>query len=415
MMGCVLAWAENWPRFRGPTGQGVSTESNLPTQWSPTENIRWKVAIPGAGWSSPVVWDDRVFVTTAADDGVSCRLVCVDRKSGAVLWNNEVLRQQPPSKERKNSHATPTPATDGKRVYTVFGDGSVVAVDFGGNVVWTNRDAKYYSRHGLGASPMLYDNLVIMPYDGSNFVSERGKWPNNPAEEQLGWRTPWDKAQLIALDASTGQRVWTGKRGMSRIAHVTPLLLEENGTTQLVSCAGDVVQGFNPRTGERIWSVYSKGEGVTPSPAIGDGHIFTATGFEKQLICAVRTGGKGDITDSHIAWEQRKGAPTQPSLLYLSPYLYAISDGGIGHCYDGKTGEIIWEERIGGDHCASPVYADGKIYFLSERGETAIINASPEFKIVARNTIDVRCQASIAVSQGNLFIRSENNLFCIGR
>ena len=191
-------------------------------------------------------------------------------------------------------------------------------------------------------------------------------------------------------------------------------MLKVDGRPQIVSCAGDAIQGFDPKTGERLWTVYSQGEGVTPSPAMGDGLIFTSSGFEKTTLRTVRAGGTGDITSTHIAWEQKKGAPTQPSLLYLKPHLYSISDGGVAHCYNATNGEIVWQERVGGNHCASPVYADGKIYFLSEGGETVIIEAGPQFKEVARNSMGEKCQASIAVSQGNLFIRTENNLFCIG-
>lgn len=406
--------AENWPRFRGPTGQGHSSEKNLPTHWSSDSNVVWKTAIAGEGWSSPIVWNDRVFLTSATEHGTQCRVICVDRKSGKLLWDKMVFEQVPLRKEGKNSYATPTPVTDGERVYAVFGDGSVVALDFDGGVVWTNREVNFYSRHGLGASPMIHDGLLIMPYDGSNRVTAAGQWPNNSAEERLGWQIPWDKAFVVALDVKTGRRVWTGKRGMSRIAHITPLVLTEGGSTQIISCAGDAIQAFDPKTGERIWTVYSQGEGVTPSPAIGDGLIFTSSGFEKTTLRTVRTGGKGDVTETHIAWEQRKGTPTQPSLLYVSPHLYAISDGGIAHCYKGDTGEIIWEERIGGNHSASPVYADGKIYFLSEAGETTVIKAGTRFEILARNSLGEKCQASMAISQGHIFIRTAENLYCIG-
>ena len=410
----VIGRAENWPGFRGPTRQGVSTETGLPLQWSAESNVVWKTPIAGTGWSSPIIWEDRIFVTTATDNGSSCRIISLDAKSGKILWDKEVFTQVPRRKEGKNSYATPTPTTDGKQVFAVFGDGSVAALDFSGAIIWTNREVQFYSRHGLGASPLIYENLLIMPYDGSNPVSAAGNYPNNAPEERLGWQLPWDRAIIVALDRKTGKRVWTGKRGQSRIAHVSPILVKHGGETQLVSCAGDAIQGFDPKTGERIWSVFSQGEGVTPSPAAGEGLLFTSSGFEKTTLRAVKLGGKGDVTQTHIAWEERKGTPTQPSLLYVSPHLYAIADGGVAHCYKGTNGEIVWEERIGGNHCASPVYADGKIYFLSEAGETTIIEAGPQFKEVARNSINEKCQASIAISGKKLFIRSENNLFCIG-
>jgi outer membrane protein assembly factor BamB len=253
-----------------------------------------------------------------------------------------------------------------------------------------------------------------MTYDGSNRITKAGDWPNNSDEERLGWQIPWDRAQIVALDVKTGKRIWTGKRGKSRIAHVTANILREGNTTQLISCAGDAIQGFNLKTGELIWTVYSQGEGVTPSFATGDGLIFTSSGFEKTTLRTVKTGGKGDVTATHIAWEERKGAPTQPSLLYVKPYLYSITDGGIAHCYQADSGEIVYAERVGGNHCASPVYAGGKIYFLSEAGETTVIETGPEFKIVSRNPLSEKCQASIAVAQGNLFIRTEKSVYCIG-
>ena len=200
-----------------------------------------------------------------------------------------------------------------------------------------------------------------------------------------------------------------------RIAHVVPNILREAGREQLISGAGDAVQGFDPMTGERIWSVYSQGEGVVPSIVIGDGLVFSASGFERPTIRAVRTGGKGDVTKTHIAWEQRKGVPMIPSMLYVKPHLYAITERGVATCMKADTGEIVWQERIGGSHSASPIGAEGRIYSLSEAGESTIIEAGSQFKVVARNTINERCQASYAVSRKQLFIRSAGNLYCIGR
>jgi outer membrane protein assembly factor BamB len=409
-----FASAENWPRFRGPTGQGLSSEKDLPLRWSSTSNVVWKTGIPGVGWSSPIVWGSRVFVTTATENGTKCRVLCLEARTGQLLWDKQVFEQIPRRKESKNSYATPTPCTDGQRVYAVFGDGSIAALTFDGSLVWTNREVPHYSRHGLGASPVLHDGRLIMPYDGSNPVSAVGSWPNNSAEERLGWQTPWDKAQVVAFDAKTGKRVWTGKRGSSRIAHVSPNVLTQDGHSFIISCAGDAIQAFDPKTGERLWTVYSQGEGVTPSPAFGDGLIFTSSGFEKTTLRTVRAGGKGDVTQTHIAWEQKKGAPTQPSLLYAKPYLYSMTDKGVAYCFKADSGEMIYEERVGGNFCASPVYADGRIYLLSEEGISTVIAAGPEFKILARNPLDEKCQASMAVSEGHLFIRGEKNLYCIG-
>lgn len=395
---------ENWPGFRGPSGQGTSSEKGLPMEWSRTSNVAWRTEIPGEGWSSPVIYGDRVFVTTSVDAGVSCRVLCLNRVTGKVLWNKEVIQQTPKRKEKRNSYATPTPVTDGKQLYVAFGDGTVAALSMKGEVVWANRDFKYYSQHGLGVSPRLYRNLVVIPFD----------WSSEGEDKKVGWQKPWDKSVILAFDRKSGKVRWKGQRGLSRIAHVTPNFLRQNGEDQLISAAGDVIQGFNPANGERVWWVRSQGEGVVPSVVIGDGLIFTASGFEKPTIRAVRTGGKGDVTQTHIAWEQTRNVPSVPSFVYVKPYLFTVTDAGIAACLKADTGEVVWQERIGGTHAASPVYADGKIYFLSMEGESAIIEAKPEFKLLARNSIEEYCQASPAVSQGQLFIRTEKALYCIG-
>jgi outer membrane protein assembly factor BamB len=400
----AVASAENWPRFRGATGQGVSAEKGLPTKWSATENVAWKVEIPGQGWSSPIVWGERVFVTTATDGGISCRVLCLDREDGKVLWNKEVFQQSLKRKETRNSYATPTPCTDGRLVYAVFGGGSIAALDFAGNIVWINRDVQFYSQHGLGVSPILYEDLLIIPFDGSQ---EEG-------DKRVGWKIPWDKAVILALDKKTGKEKWRGKRGLSRIAHVTPNVTKVGDKMQLISAAGDVIQGHDLATGELIWSAYAQGEGVVPSIVIGDGLVYSVSGFEKTTIRATRPDGRGDVTRTHIVWEQTANAPTEPSPIYYDGHLYVINERGMAMCLEGRTGKITWQQRIGGNHCASPILAEGRIYFLSDQAETTIIEASPAgLKVLGRNSLGERCQASMAVSDGRLFIRTEKNLYCI--
>jgi outer membrane protein assembly factor BamB len=402
---CVCR-AENWPQFRGPTGQNISSEKNLPLNWSAESNILWKAQIPGEAWSSPIVWKDRVFVTTATDQGQSCHVLAISPKDGSVLWDKEVFRQVPRRKEGRNSYATPTPATDGERVCACFGDGSFAALDFQGVIVWTNHAYSFYGQHGLGSSPILYDGLLIMARDGSS----------EGEDKKLGWQTPWDQSYVLALDAKTGKERWKGKRGLSRISHMGPAIWKAPGHVEVVSEAGDVVQGFDLKSGERIWSSEVIGEGKVPSVVLGDGLVFTAGGWGgKETIKAFRLGGKGELKESNLVWEQKKGMPKVPSMLYLKPYLYAITDGGIATCMKGESGEIVWQERIGGNYSASPVGADGHIYFLSDEGKTTVINAGPEFKVIAENSINEKLQASMAVSQGKLYIRTEKHLFCIGR
>jgi outer membrane protein assembly factor BamB len=406
--------AENWPGFRGPTRQGHSTEKNVPLNWSADTNILWKTPVAGEGWSSPIVWNDRVFVTSATDNGTQCHIIALDRRSGKILWDTTVFTQKTRRKEGKNSWATPTPATDGKAVYAVFGGGGVAAVNLDGKVLWKNLDVDFYSRHGLGASPLLHENLLIMPYDGSNPNFDPSQKPTDT--ERLGWQIPWDKSFIAALDTKTGQRVWTGKRGLSRIAHISPLVLSIDGAPQLVSGAGDRMQGFNLKTGELIWSIYTQGEGVAPSPVAGDGRLFASSGFEKTTLRGIKLSKmKRDVTQTHIVWEQIKGVPTQPSPIYVKPRLYAITDGGILTCYNPQNGDVLWQDRVGGTHSASPVFADGKIYFLSETGETTVIDSGETFKVLACNPLNERCQASIAISGGNILIRTEKAISCIGQ
>ena len=400
-----MAESENWPQFRGPTGQGLSGETGVPLQWSATDNVAWKTSLPGDASSSPIVWGDHVFVTTATDNGESCRVLALDRRSGRVLWNQEVFKQVPRRKEGRNTYATPTPATDGGRVYACFYDGSFAALDFSGEIIWTNRSYPFYSQHGLGSSPMLHRDLLIMARDGS------GEGTN----QELGWQKPWDQAFIVALDTLTGRERWKARRGLSRISHGVPVVWDHDGKPQLVSEAGDVVQGFDLETGERLWSSEVVGEGKVPSTVVGEGLVFTAGGWGgRESIKAFRLGAAGTQSTNRLVWEQRRGMPKVPSMLYLKPHLFATTDGGIATCLKAATGEIVWQERLGGNFSASPVSAEGRVYFVSDEGETIVIAVGPEFKVLARNPLGEKVQASPAISQGQIFIRTEKQLFCIG-
>lgn len=401
----VALHAENWPQFRGPTGQGHSTETGLPLHWNATSNVVWKTPIPGESWSSPIVWGERVFVTTATEGGARCHVLSLERKTGTILWNKEVFQQTLRRKEGRNTYATPTPATDGERVYACFGDGSFAALDFAGEVVWTNRNHPFYSQHGLGTSLLLHRGLLVMTRDGSG----------EGEHKELGWQKPWDQASLLALDAKTGRERWKGRRGLSRLSHGVPAIWEHDGRTEIVSEAGDVVQSFDFQTGKRLWSSEVIGEGKVPSTVIGEGLVFTAGGWGgKESIKAFKLGGQGDLKESQLVWQQKKGMPKVPSMLFVKPHLYAVSDGGVATCMKAATGEIVWQERIGGNFSASPVFAEGRIYFTGDNGETTVIEAGPEFKVLAKNPLGEKVQASPALAQGHLFIRTEKNLFCLG-
>ena len=402
--GCACpCLAENWPGFRGPTGEGISQEKNLPLTWSLRENLAWRTPILGIGWSSPIVWADRVFVTSALPDGTSCHLLCLDATSGKILWDKELLRQATPRKLPENSHATPTPVTDGKLVCTAFNGGRIVAVDFQGNIAWEWHDKDFISKHGLSASPILYRDKLIMPFDGNG--------PSDPVN--IGFRTAWDGAFVVALDKHTGQEMWRAKRGLSRQAHITPLIVEVNGRPQLVSGAGDVVQGFEPDSGQRLWTIRSMGEGVVPSIVYGQGLVFTSSGYGAPTIRAIRPDGHDDVTASHIAWESRANVPLMPSFVYTNGLLFCVKESGVATCIDAQAGQVIWTDRLGGKYGASPVLAEGRLYCLAEDGTTTVIIADREFKQLAKNPLEGLCKASPAISGGRIFIRSQSSLFCV--
>jgi outer membrane protein assembly factor BamB len=382
----------------------VSAETNLPKKWSRNENIAWKADIPGDGWSSPIVWGDRVFITTATEDGRSCRILALSRAEGKLLWNVEVCRQKQTHKMGKNSYATPTPVTDGENVYAVFNDGSIAAVTVEGKPVWVNRDVRYYSQHGLGGSPVLYHDTLIMSFDGSSAGEDK----------TVGWQKPWDQSILLGLDKKTGKERWRARRGLSRIAHTTPIVINADGRDTLISTAGDVIQGFDPETGARRWSVRAEGEGVVPSPVFGEGLVFAASGFGNPRLRAVKLKQDSEDTTRKVVWETSRNVPMMPSAVFVKPYLFIVSEKGFAMCLEAVTGKVKWQERLGGNYSASPVAADGHIYFLSEEGETVVIPADGKFEVISRNSLKEPCQASMAVTHSQLFIRTQKHLFCIG-
>ena len=397
--------AENWPCFRGPSRQGISLEKNVPIHWDVTRNVAWKIPIPGQGHSSPIVYDKRVYVTTAVDEGASLHLLCIDTETGKVYWDKEVTRQKTAQKEKRNSYATPTPVTDGERIYVLATDGTLLALSMDGQERWRHQELEYYSQHGLAVSPILQDGLLIVPFDGSS----------DGPDKKLGWQKPWDKGLVLAVEARTGQVKWRGKRGLSRIAHVVPQTVTVEGKIQVVSGAGDVLQGFDLQTGDLLWTVRSDAEGVVPSIVAGDGMIFATTGFGTSEILAVRTGGKGECRDSHLVWKQDKDVPRVPSMLYVKPHLYALTEGGVMTCFKANNGDVVWRERLPGRYGASPIWADGHIYCLSEKGKTTVIKDGPTFQVLAENDLTGTYKASIAMSNGRLFIRSEDALYAIDK
>lgn len=383
-------WFQDWPQFRGPTGQGVSEEKGLPLTWSETKNVRWKVAIPGRGWSSPVVQGERIWLTTATEEGKSLRAIAVDLSTGAIVQNVEVFRLKSARlANSKNSFASPTPVVEGDRVYLHFGAFGTACITQSGEIVWKTRLEYDNGQHGTGGSPVIYEDLLIVSCDGN------------------------DVQFVVALDKTTGKVRWKKTREGYQ-AYSTPLVVSLPGGDQVISPGAFRAIAYEPRTGKEIWQVkYGEGFSNVPRPVYGHGLVFICTGFQQASLLAIKPDGHGDITKSKIEWRLDRGVPFTPSPLLVGNELYMVSDNGIATCVDAKTGQELWRARLGGNHSASPIYADGKIYFLSEEGESVVIAPGRELKHLATNQLDGPTLASMAVSSGSLFIRSQTHLYRI--
>lgn len=386
--------AEDWPEFRGPTGQGHSTERGLPLEWSESRNVAWKAPVPGRGWSSPAVAGGRVWLTSAARErnDASLRLLAYDVETGHEAVNVEIFRiRNAALLNAKNSHASPSPIVAGDRVYVHFGAEGTAALSLSGEIVWKAR-VPYENQHGTGGSPVLYDDLLIFNCDG------------------------WDAAFVVALDAGTGKVRWkTNRRYPADQAYTTPLVIRVGDRDQLVSVGAYRAAAYEPRSGKEIWRVtYRDGFSNVPRPVYGHGLVYIATGFQQPSLIAVRADGTGDVTRTHLTWTQQRGAPLTPSPLLVGDELYTVSDIGVAAALDAKTGVPRWQQRLGGNYSASPVFADGRIYVLSEEGLTTIIAPGAEFRVLAKNQLDGTTLASMAVSGGSIFIRSDQHLYRIG-
>lgn len=392
--------AEDWFQFRGPEGQGHSTAVGLPTHWTATENVRWKTPIPGKGWSSPIDFGRQVFLTTAVPAGHthSLHALCLEASTGKIAWDVTVFDSLVPDVARqihsKNSHASPTPITDGEHVFVHFGAHGTACLTTEGTILWKTRAIKYQPQHGSGGSPVLVDGLLVFNCDGS------------------------DVQFVVALDAATGKVRWKKERPAceesKRFAFGTPLVIEVNGQKQIVSPGAHAVVAYDPKTGAEIWTVRYQGYSIVPRPVFGGGLVYLSTSFDRSVLLAIRPDGKGDVTDSHVAWRQARSIPFTPSPLLIAGDLFLINDAGIASCLDAKTGRPRWMHRIGGKFSASPLLADGKIYVESEAGETIVFRADPERYIeVARNDLNEQSLATPGVIDHALLIRTASALYRI--
>ena len=406
-----LIRAENWPGWRGPSGDGISAGKGIPTKWSSKENIAWRIAVRGEGHSSPIVWGDKVFLTSSLTEKNKRILLCIDRLSGQTVWQRDVVQSPPETVHRLNSRASGTPATDGKQVYVTFmraeGDeviapnvGSerlitpgkiiVAAYDLDGNEKWKTNVGDFVSAHGFNTCPVLFEDLLILngDHDGD--------------------------AYLVALDRQSGRQRWRTRRENKTRSYVTPIIREIDGITQMILSGSLCIASYDPRNGKRHWIVDGPTEQFVASMVYDGKYVFATGGYPERHTLAIRPGGKGNVTDTHIAWRTTRGAAYVPSPIISGRYLLMVADSGIASCFEARTGKRHWMERLPGGHSPSPVSADGLVYFVSDRGVTTIIRPSETFAVIAKNELGEPVSASPAISQGQIFLRTHQHLYCIG-
>ncbi len=404
LLSTALGWTENWPQWRGPSLNGISQEKNLPLRWSTEENIQWKLPLPAWSGSTPIIWEERIFLNVA--DGTNIHLWCVDRKEGKVLWKKFLSDRD--HRERKQNMSTPSPVTDGEKVWVMTGTGILKSFDFEGNELWARNIPKDYGPFGLNwgyaSSPLLYrDSLYVQVLHGMKTD---------------------DPSYVMRIDKGSGKTLWRVERPTDAIrespdSYTTPAVLEYGGQVEIVVTGGDVVTGHDMETGKELW----RSDGLNPdndrsyrivaSPIVMDGIIYAPTRVRPLL--AIKAGGRGDITRSHRLWSFENG-PDVPTPVTDGKYFYIVNDKGIMYCLDAKSGKTIWgPERIPpGTYSSSPILADGKIYATSEDGLTTVIKAGPQFEVLAENDLSDYCLSTPAISEGQIFIRTTGHLHCIG-
>lgn len=414
---------DEWPQFRGPDGTGHSKATGVAKTWSEDKNIRWKAAIPGKGHSSPIISDNQIWLTTAVevpltDDAkaaklakipnskglelagrLSLRAVCLDRQTGGIVQNVELLTvSEAEPIHSLNSYASPTPVLENGRLYCHFGTYGTIALDAAtGQILWKNQEHRIEHQNGPGASPVLAGDALVINFDGT------------------------DKQYVAAIDKATGKTAWTTQRSGKlderpdlKKAYCTSVVVEDPTTgMQVVSPGANWVYGYDPKTGKELWraSYGQLGFSTVPRPIVGHGMVYVATSFMKSRLLAVKLGGQGDVTESHVAWKSDRQVPQKPSLLLVGDELYFVSDGGVATCLNAKTGEEHWSQRMPGSYSASPLYVDGRIYFFSQDGKTTVIAPGKEYQELAVNQLSGGFMASPAVAGKALFLRTESHLY----
>lgn len=387
-----LSFGENWPQFRGPRGDGTSSEKDIPTRWSQTENIAWKTPVPGVGHSSPVVWENSVFLTSALENGQRL-LIRFDATSGKSLWEKVVVKAERESMHRENSSASSTVATDGKNIITSFQSGDRVDLrcyDFNGQLLWNVQPLEFSGEHGYSYSPIIYKDLVIF-----DCRQER-------------------EAATLALDKSTGKIRWRTEPGMKRISHITPFLINDGAREQLLVSGSDETASYDPNTGKQFWWCKGPSDVSVAGMCYADGLLFTTAGYPDRTRMVIKTGGSGDVSKTGVLWSFRRQVTYVPSPVLHQGYIYSVVDEGMLNCFDLKTGETKWDQRLGGRFRSSMLLANGLVYTTSDKGLTTVFRATPNgFQQVSANDLREFCYTTPAISNGRLYIRTEQNLYCI--
>jgi outer membrane protein assembly factor BamB len=398
----------SWPEFRGLDGRGHAAGVGLPMKWSETEHVKWKTAIHGRAWSSPVVLGGQVWVTTATEDGRQLFAVALDQATGKVVHDLRLFDVATPQYAHPfNTYASPTPVIEPGRVYVTFGSPGTAAIDTAtGKVLWTRRDLECNHYRGAGSSPIIFRDLLLLHYDGS------------------------DVQYVVALDKRTGRTVWRTDRSIDfqdlgpdgkpmaegdlRKAFATPQIITVDGQPLMISMGAKATYAYDPLTGKERWRVEERtNHSASTRPVAGFGLVFLPSGFPKGELLAVRPDGRGDVTATHVAWRLTRGVPNKPSLLLVDDLLFMTTDAGVASAVEAKTGSVVWTGRIGGTHSASPVYGDGRVYFFSEDGKTIVVDASRTFKILAENQLGDGFMASPAIEGKAFFLRSKSHLYRI--
>jgi outer membrane protein assembly factor BamB len=396
----LVAWveADNWPALRGPGGEGRSSETGLPVKWT-AENVRWKVDLPGPGHSSPIVWGDRIFVTQALDrNGTRRALLCFDRANGKLLWQRETLYKQREPSQKANPYCSATPVTDGGVVIACFASAGLVCYDFQGNEKWRKELGKVYHDFGNASSPVLHGDLCIQ-YCG-----------------------PGQVHYLLAVNKRTGEEVWkvnfpgVGTGAGTPASWSTPLVTRVGDRDELIVALPNMIKAFDPQTGNELWRCSGAADRTAATPAISKDGIVLATGSHGGATVAVRAGGKGDVTSKRLWVHNTKNPKRFGSPVIVGDHAYVVNETGTGQCFDLKTGKDLWgNARVGAKTWSSMIYADGRLYVATDAGVVHVLAASPKFELLATNVLSSgeRITATIAVSNGEFFIRSDRYLWCI--